>query len=136
MPIHVKEGSILVLGPQVQSAEEAVNTLEIRIYPGSDADFTLYEDQGDSYSYESGARATIPMHWDDRRHVLTVGPTDGRFPNMPKQLTLRIVSVRAGQGVGVLPEDSADRVIQFDGHRIEVEIPHSRQEQSSATLAH
>jgi hypothetical protein len=76
------------------------------------------------------------MHWDDRRHVLTVGQTDGSFPNMPKQLTLRIVSVRAGHGVGVLPEDSADRVIQFDGHRIEVEIPHSRQEQSSATLAH
>ena len=136
MPIHVKEGSILVLGPQVQSAEEAVNTLEIRIYPGSDADFTLYEDQGDSYSYESGARATIPMHWDDRRHVLTVGQTDGSFPNMPKQLTLRIVSVRAGQGVGVLPEDSADRVIQFDGHRIAVEVPNSRKEQSSATSAH
>jgi alpha-D-xyloside xylohydrolase len=136
IPIHVKEGSILVLGPQVQSAEEAVDTLEIRIYPGSDADFTLYEDQGDSYSYESGARAIIPMHWDDRRHTLTVGPTDGRFPNMPKQLTLRIVRVRAGYGIGVQPGENADRVVQFDGHRITVEVPNSRKEQSSVTLAH
>jgi alpha-D-xyloside xylohydrolase len=136
LPIHVKEGSILILGPQVQSAEDAADTLEIRIYPGKDADLTFYEDQGDGYSYESGARAVIPMHWNDLRHVLTVGPTEGSFPNMPKQLTLRIVRVRAGHGIGVQPEENADRVVQFDGHRIAVEVPNSRKEQSSATLAH
>jgi len=125
--IHVKEGSILVLGPQVQSAEDPVNTLELRIYPGRDADFTYYEDQGDGYSYESGARAVIPMHWNDRRQVLTVGPTDGSFLNMPKQLTLRIVSVRAGHGTGALTEEQPDRVVQFDGHRITVELPNLRQ---------
>ena len=135
IPIHVKEGSILVLGPPVQSAEDTPDPLEVRIYPGSNADFTFYEDQGDGYAYESGQRATIPMHWDDLHHLLVIGPTNGSFPNMPKQQTLRIVSVHAGHGVGVLPDKNADRVVQYDGHRIAVDVPDSRKNPSSAALA-
>ena len=135
IPIHVKEGSILALGPPVQSAGDTPDPLEVRIYPGSDADFTFYEDQGDGYAYESGQRATIPMHWDDLHHLLVIGPTNGSFPNMPKQQTLRIVSVHAGHGVGVLPDKNADRVVQYDGHRIAVDVPDSRKNPSSAALA-
>ena len=135
VPIHVKGGSILVLGPIVQSAEEVADPLEIRIYPGSDADFSLYEDQGDSFSYENGLRATIPMHWDDRHHLLVVGPTNGSFPNMLGRHTLRIVRVREGHGVGVLPEENADQVVQYEGKRLAIEIPDSSKKPSSATLA-
>jgi len=131
IPIYVKQGSILALGPPVQSAEDSADPMEIRVYPGRDADFTLYEDQGDGYSYESGQRATIPMHWDDRHQLLVVGPTNGSFPDMPKQLTLRIVSVRAGHGVGILPEENADRVVQYDGHRVTVEVPNLQKSPSS-----
>lgn len=135
IPIHVKEGSIVVLGPDVQSAADSEDPLEIRIYPGRDANFAFYEDQGDGYSYESGQRTTIPMHWDDRRHLLAIGPTNGSFPNMPKQHTLRIVSVHAGHGVGVAPEQNADRVVKYDGHRVAVDVPGSRKNPSSAALA-
>lgn len=130
IPINVREGTILPLGPVVQSAEEPADPLEIRVYPGKDADFTFYEDQGDSYSYERGQRATIPMHWDDRRRTLVIGPTNGSFPNMPKQLTLRIVSVHAGHGVGILPEEDADRVVHYDGHRVAVEVAGSTKNSS------
>jgi alpha-D-xyloside xylohydrolase len=122
IPIHVKEGSILVLGPAVQSAADPADPLEIRIYSGRDADFSFYQDQGDGYSYENGQRVTIPMHWDDHRQVLIVGAANGSFPNMPKQHTLRIVKVHSGHGVGVAPEQNADRVVEYQGQRIAVEL--------------
>src|SRR5208337_2388876 len=71
IPILVKEGSIVPLGPIVQSASEPEDPLEIRIYTGKDADFQLYEDSGDSYSYERAARAEIHLHWDNRRNALS-----------------------------------------------------------------
>ena len=133
IPIHVKEGSIVVLGPVVQSAADAADPLEIRIYPGRDADFTFYQDQGDGYSYESGQRATIPMHWDDHRQMLIVGAVNGSFPGMPTQHHLRIIRVHSGHGVGVAPEQNADRVVEYDGQRIAVELHDSNRASNSAT---
>ena len=135
IPIHVKEGSIVVLGPAVQSAADSADPLEIRIYSGRDADFAFYEDQGDGYSYESGQRATIPMHWDDHRQILIVGAANGNFPSMPKQLTLRIVRVHSGHGVGVAPEQNADRVVEYGGRRIAVELQDSNRASTSAAPA-
>ena len=131
IPIYGREGSILPLGPFVQSAEDPADPLEIRVYPGKDADFIFYEDRGDGYSYEKGERATIPMHWDDHHRTLVIGPTSGSFPNMPKQLTLRIVCVHAGHGVGVLPEENADRVVQYHGYRVAAEVAGSAKTSSS-----
>jgi len=122
IPIHVKEGSIVVLGPEVQSAADSEDPLEVRIYPGHDADFIFYQDHGDGYAYESGQRTTIPMHWDDRRQVLTVGAANGSFPAMPRQHTLRVVMVRSGHGVGIAPEQNADRVVSYAGQRMAVEL--------------
>jgi alpha-D-xyloside xylohydrolase len=122
VPIFVKQGSILPLGPVVQSAKEAADPLEIRVYSGRDADFELYEDDGDGYAYERGERATIPMHWDDLHQLLVIGPTQGNFPGMQRQHTVRIVKVRAGHGVGIHPEEEADRVVKYDGHRVEVRL--------------
>jgi alpha-D-xyloside xylohydrolase len=133
IPIHVNAGSILVLGPNVQSAADPADPLEIRIYPGSNADFTLYEDHGDGYAYENGQRATIPMHWDDRRSQLVVGPTSGSFPDMMKQHTLRIVRVRTGHGVGIQPEQNADQVVKYDGKHLVVALPDSAARASAAT---
>ena len=125
IPIYVREGSILVLGPVAQSAEEAEDPLEVRVYPGKDANFTMYQDQGDGYAYERGQRATIPMHWDDRSQLLIIGPTMGGFAGMRKQRRVRIVSVREAHGVGVLPEENADRVLQYDGHRTAIRLTSS-----------
>ncbi len=54
IPILVKEGSIVPMGPVVQSAADTEDPLEIRIYSVKDADFLLYEDSGDGYAYEHG----------------------------------------------------------------------------------
>ena len=60
IPLDVRAGSILPLGPVIEYAGQATDPIELRVYPGADGDFTLYEDEGDSYRYEQGAHATIP----------------------------------------------------------------------------
>ena len=69
---YVRAGSILPWGPAVQySTEKKWDNLTIRIYPGADAEFTLYEDEFDNYNYEKGAYTTILMKWDDKERTLT-----------------------------------------------------------------
>ena len=116
LPLHVRAGSILPLGPDEEwSTEKAADPIELRIYPGADGDFTLYEDENDTYNYEKGAYATIALHWDDAAHTLTIGDRKGQFPGMLENRTFRIVLVRENHGVGVNPADEADKVVQYSG---------------------
>jgi alpha-glucosidase len=82
IPFYVRAGTILPLGPVIQSTAEAEDPLEVRIYPGADAAFSLYEDDGDTYGYEKGAFSRIPMRWNDQRRILTIGDRQGRYPGM------------------------------------------------------
>ncbi len=83
-PVFVKAGSIVPLcGKDVQYANVADwETLDIMIYPGADADFTLYEDEGDGYNYEKGICSTIDFHWNNKTRTLTIGNRNGQFPGM------------------------------------------------------
>ena len=64
-PFFCRRGSILVLGPSVQSASDKNPALEVRIYPGADATFTLFEDDGASTKYRQGSYSTITFTWHD-----------------------------------------------------------------------
>jgi alpha-D-xyloside xylohydrolase len=93
IPVLVKAGSIIPFGNVEQYAgEDRSGELELRVFPGADADFTLYEDEGVNYAYEKGIRSTISFHWDDRLHVLTIGERHGSFPGLieNRQLTVHI----------------------------------------------
>jgi alpha-D-xyloside xylohydrolase len=95
--------------------------LEVRIYGGRDADFVLYEDAGDGFAYEQGARATISLHWDERRNTLSIGDRSGRFPELKSERTFRIVGVRKGHGIGTTSE-VVDRTVKYDGHKVTVKL--------------
>ena len=74
IPLYVKAGSIVPWGPDVQYASEKTwNDLEIRVYPGADGSFVLYEDETDNYHYEEGRYTEIPFAWDDEQQTLTIG---------------------------------------------------------------
>jgi alpha-D-xyloside xylohydrolase len=119
MPLYVRAGSILPLGPdQEWATEKPEDPIEIRIYPGADGDFVLYEDENDNYNYEKGAYAIIPFRWDDARHTLTIGARTGKFPGMLEQRSFQVVFVRENHGVGVGPEDQPDKVVQYSGEQI------------------
>ena len=112
VPMFVRAGSIVPLGPEMQYVgEKTWEKLELRVYPGADAAFTLYEDEGDNYNYERGQYATIAMTWNDRARTLTIGGRQGSYPGM---LTRR-------QFTAVLP-DGTTRTVDYDGSEVQLKF--------------
>ena len=106
------------MGPFVQySAEKPADPIELRIYPGADGSFTLYEDENDNYNYERGVYSTIDFNWDDAWHQLRVDARKGSFPGMLRARTFHVVIVRKGHGTGVEVTDAPDKVISYQGER-------------------
>ena len=92
VPMFVRAGSILPLGPEMQYVgEKSWEELEIRIYPGADATFTLYEDEGDNYNYEHGKYTLIPFSWNDKEGKLTIGERQGIYDGMITSRTFTVV---------------------------------------------
>ena len=92
VPMFVRAGSILPLGPEMQYVgEKAWDNLEIRVYPGADASFVLYEDEGDNYNYERGVYTTINFTWNDKAQNLTISSRKGEFPGMLKTRQFMVV---------------------------------------------
>ena len=73
--------------------------LEIRVYPGADGTFTLYEDEGDTYNYEKGQYATITFQWNDRARKLTIGSRQGSYQGMLQQRKFTLVLPNGQQKV-------------------------------------
>ena len=92
VPMFVRAGSILPLGPEMQYVgEKAWDNLELRVYPGADGRFVLYEDEGDNYNYEKGAYSTITLQWNDKKHTLTIGARKGEYPGMLQSRAFTVV---------------------------------------------
>ncbi|HSE20469.1 MAG TPA: TIM-barrel domain-containing protein, partial [Pyrinomonadaceae bacterium] len=115
IPIYAKAGSIIPFGPYAQSVSGKPDPIELRIYTGASASFTLYEDEGDNYDYEHGAYSEIPIHWDDKSGVLTIGNRRGKFPGMLEERTFRVVIVRDGRGTGIASSSEPDATIEYAG---------------------
>ena len=123
IPLYVKTGSILPIGPEVQYAtEKKWDNLEIRIYPGSNGEFTLYEDENDNYDYEKGMYSTITFAWDDARRVLTISDRKGSFPGMLNERKFCIVRVSKNNGVGMDPVKKYDEVVTYSGKKVRVKL--------------
>ena len=123
IPLYVKAGSILPLGPTVQYASEKKwDNLEIRIYPGADGEFTLYEDENDNYNYEKGLYSTITFTWDDSKKALTIKDRKGSFPGMLGERKFNIVSVSKINGTGMSLIEKFDKVITYNGKKVLVKL--------------
>ncbi len=119
MPLYVKAGSIIPLGPFKQySTEKPEDPIELRIFTGADAEFILYEDENDNYNYEKGSYATIPIVWNEKSQTLTIGKRKGEFQGMLQEREFRIVWVKDGHGVGVEIAPEIDEVIQYAGEKV------------------
>ena len=90
-PLYIKAGSIMPLGPEVQYANEnKYDHIDIVVYPGKDAQFTFYEDEGDNYNYEKGQYSTIQLTWKEKTRTLTIGQRNGSFPGMLASRTFHV----------------------------------------------
>lgn len=86
LPLYVRDGAIMPLTePADHTGALRCDTLTVRVYPGADGAFTLYEDAGDGYAYERGECSRIAMRWDDSERLFTLGPRQGSYEGMPRQ---------------------------------------------------
>ena len=116
IPLYIKAGSIVPMGPFLQYAtEKPADPLEIRIYPGADGTFVLYEDENNNYNYEKGLFSTISFRWNDANHQLTIDKRKGKFPGMPEKRTFMIVLVNKNKGTGTGITENPDKIVQYSG---------------------
>jgi alpha-D-xyloside xylohydrolase len=120
IPLHVRAGSILPMGPAVQYAAEKPDApIELRIYPGADGDYTYYEDAGEGWGYERGDYALTRMQWNDAPGTLTIGRRQGGFPGMKARRLFRVVVVGPDAGHGAEQAGKAIDVV-YDGRAVTV----------------
>jgi alpha-D-xyloside xylohydrolase len=128
MLLYIRAGSVIPMGPLVQYvAEKPADPIELRIYRGDNGTFTLYEDEGDTYHYEKGVYATIPITWNDATKTLTLGKRKGEFPGMLKERTFNVVFVNENHGTGVGVTEHADQSVSYSGQAISVTATKGKQ---------
>ena len=123
MPVHVRAGSIVPLGPELQYTDEKpADPITLYVYAGADGHFTLYEDDGVSYAYERGQFSRIPLSWDDAAGVLTVGRREGQYPGMLDSRTFHVVLVSPSSPVGPWVPPAAPATVTYRGEAVTVDL--------------
>jgi len=122
IPVFVKAGAILPWGEPMQYVDEKLpETLEIRVYPGADGSYSLYEDNGKDYSYEQGKFTRIPFAWDDAKGELTIGDRVGEYDGMLKDRTFRVCLMNE-QNAGADNIAKADAEVKYSGKKLSVQL--------------
>jgi len=121
MPLFVREGSVIPTGPDIQYADEKeADPLTLWVYTGADGTFTLYEDEGDNYNYESGSYTLIPFKWSDADRTLTIGARTGEYQGMLRERTVNIVLVSKDKPVKLDFTMAPDRSVTYTGEEVTV----------------
>jgi len=123
IPLHVRAGSIIPTGPEIQyTGEKPADPLTLWVYAGADGRFGLYEDDGLSYQYEKGAFSTIPLSWDEASSTLTIGERKGSFKGMLAERTFKVVLVRPGKPVAFTQDPAAQQTLHYSGAKLTVVV--------------
>lgn len=123
MPLYIKAGSILPLGPKVQyTSEKKWNDLDICIYPGANGEFTLYEDEFDNYDYEKGAFTSIRFTWDDANRTLTISDRNGSYPGMLKNRRFNLTVMKPGKQNAETVMIKADKRVSYSGKKMSFKL--------------
>jgi alpha-D-xyloside xylohydrolase len=122
IPLFVKAGSVVPVGKAAEcTGQLKADTLEIRIYPGVDADFCLYEDEGVNYNYEKGKYSVIRFHWDERHQRLLIDRRQGDFDGMLKQRYFNIVKMDLADSYGMKMANQPE-IIRYTGERVSIDM--------------
>jgi alpha-D-xyloside xylohydrolase len=122
LPLFIRAGSIIPLGPFIQYSTERSDPLEIRIYAGADGEFTLYEDENDNYNYQKGLYSLITFQWNDAQKTLTINEPKGAYPGMIKGRTFNVVLVKENKGTGVETPTTPEKTVKYAGKKIVVSL--------------
>jgi alpha-D-xyloside xylohydrolase len=121
LPLFVKAGTIIPLGPDLQYAmEKKADPLEIRVYTGANGSFNLYEDDNINNDYLKGIYSSIPFIWNENTQTLNIGKRKGTFPEMLKERIMNIVFVDTNNGNGDLVSKKINKSISYNGNAITI----------------
>lgn len=121
LPLYVREGAILPVGPAVQYvAEKPADPVTLYVYTGKNGEFSLYEDEGTTYDYEKGAFASIPLRYDEQAKTLTIGARQGTYPRMLAERTFNIVWVGKNRPIAWNPDAAPTQTVRYTGAALSV----------------
>jgi alpha-D-xyloside xylohydrolase len=133
IPLYVRAGSIVPMGPELQYAtEKPADTIELRVYPGANGNFTLYEDENDNYNYEQGKYATIPITYIDNPQNVIIGDRSGSFTGMDQKKIFNIVYVKSNHGIGEGQTVTHDCQLMYTGIQVSCSPVRIRQSGTAA----
>lgn len=119
MPVFVRAGSILPVGPEIEyTGQKPDAPIDIYVYTGADGSFGLYEDEGTNYNYEKGQCSLIPFNWSDASRELTIDARKGQFEGMTAKRTFRIILVTGRKPVPFLSADAGYKEIHYEGNEM------------------
>jgi alpha-D-xyloside xylohydrolase len=128
IPVYVKEGSILPLGPDLQyTSQRPADTITLLVYTGKDAHFSLYEDEGTNYNYEKGAYSNIPFSYNEASGILTIGQRAGNFEHMLQKRVFRIVKISRNRPVSLDNVYTGGQLVRYNGNAERVPLVEMRQ---------
>lgn len=115
IPIFVKAGSIIPMSPSVQYADgKSADPIELRVYPGENGQFELYEDDGETFNYKKAQFSRILIKWNEVSQTLTIGKRMGNFKGMLEKRNFHIIWVRKENGTSIA-EAKPDVIVNYSG---------------------
>jgi alpha-D-xyloside xylohydrolase len=116
MPLFVRSGSIVPVGPEIQHTSEKPGApITLFVFTGADGSFDLYEDDGVSYGYERGEFSRIPVRYDAAKGTLTIGERSGSFKGMPEKRTFKVRWIKAGAKPPADLDAVTDASVEYTG---------------------
>jgi alpha-D-xyloside xylohydrolase len=123
MPVFVKEGSILPIGPELQyTTEKPADKITLYVYAGKDASFTLYEDEGTNYNYEKGAYTHIRVDYNEAAKTLTIADREGSYKGMLNNREFNVIVVSPQKPAGVDRNNTGEKTIKYSGKKIKIQL--------------
>lgn len=122
IPLYVREGAIIPVGPDIQYATEVQpKEVTIFVYAGQNGKFTLYEDEGTNYNYEKGQYSMIELTYDESQKTLVIGQRKGEFNGMAKERTFNVVLVDKDAPIG-FSKDAKGQKVDYNGEQIHIKL--------------
>jgi len=123
MPLFVRAGSIVPTGPAIQHTKEGKGgPITLHVYTGADGEFSIYEDDGVSRQYLSGAWSRIPLKYDEATKTLTIGAREGSYPGMAQSRQFRFRWMKPGSPRALVFDAKPDAEVTYAGAPITVRM--------------
>jgi alpha-D-xyloside xylohydrolase len=122
IPLFVKAGSVVPMGPVTQYVDEMPDApVRVQVYAGANGQYSLYEDDGVTNAYTRGEASRIPISYDDKAGILTIGARVGQYKGMPVNRQFEVHLIRPGVSTSA-NLDAADKTIAYDGKPVSIKL--------------